>query len=84
MIWGTVVMSITGLILLFPVYATRFLPGVLLPASKIVHSYEAVLAFLAIVTWHLYIAHFEEGVLPFDSSIFTGKTTLERMKEQHR
>ena len=41
MIWGTVVMSITGLILLFPVYATRFLPGVLLPASKIVHSYLA-------------------------------------------
>lgn len=82
-VWGTVVMSITGLILLFPVYATRFLPGVLLPASKIVHSYEAVLAFLAIVTWHLYIAHFAEGVLPFDSSIFTGKTTLERMKEQH-
>ena len=44
-------LSITGLILLFPVH-TRFLLGVLLPASKIVHSYEAVLAFWP-STWHL-------------------------------
>ncbi len=83
MIWGTVVMCITGLILLFPVYATRFLPGILVPAAKVVHSYEALLAFLAIVTWHLYNAHLAEGVFPFDSSIFTGRMTLKRMKEEH-
>ncbi len=83
MIWGTFSMGITGMILLFPVIATRFLPGVLVPASKILHGYEAVLAFLAIITWHFYNAHLAHGVFPLDTSIFTGKVPLERMKEEH-
>ncbi len=83
MIWGTFSMGITGMILLFPVIATRFLPGVLVPASKILHGYEAVLAFLAILTWHMYNAHLAHGVFPLDTSIFTGKVSLERMKEEH-
>ncbi len=83
MIWGTFSMGITGMILLFPVIATRFLPGVLVPASKILHGYEAVLAFLAIITWHFYNAHLAAGAFPLDTSIFTGKVSLERMKEEH-
>jgi formate dehydrogenase subunit gamma len=84
MIWGTVVMGLSGLILLFPIEATRFLPGVFLPAAKVVHSYEAVLAFLAIITWHFYNSHLAEGAFPMDAfSIFTGKTTLKRMEEEH-
>ncbi len=83
MIWGTFSMGITGLVLLFPVIATRFLPGVAVPASKILHGYEAVLAFLAIITWHFYNAHLAAGTFPLDTSIFTGKVTLERMREEH-
>lgn len=83
MIWGTFSMGITGLILLFPVIATRFLPGVAVPAAKVLHGYEAVLAFLAIITWHFYNAHLARGVFPLDTSIFTGKVPLERLKEEH-
>lgn len=83
MIWGTFSMGITGMILLFPVIATRFLPGVVVPASKVLHGYEAVLAFLAIITWHLYNAHLSAGAFPLDTSIFTGKISLERLKEEH-
>ncbi len=83
MIWGTFSMSITGVILLFAVIATRFLPGVLVPASKILHGYEAALAFLAILTWHMYNAHLANGVFPLDTSIFAGKIVVEWMKEEH-
>jgi len=83
MIWGTFTMGITGTILLFPEVTTRVLPGILVPVSKVVHGYEAILAFLAIITWHFYNAHLAAGVFPLDTSIFTGRISLERMKEEH-
>ncbi len=83
MVWGTLVMGITGMILLFPEVTTRILPGVLVPLSKVVHGYEAILAFLAIITWHFYNAHLSSGVFPLDRSIFTGQISLERLKEEH-
>ncbi len=83
MIWGFASMGITGTILLFPVVTTRFLPGVLVPISKVVHGYEAILAFLAIITWHLYNAHLASGVFPLDTSIFTGRVSVKRLEEEH-
>ena len=83
LIWGLLVMGGTGLILMFPVVTTRYLPGVLIPAAKVAHGYEGILAFLAIITWHLYNAHLASGVFPLDTSIFTGKVSGERMLEEH-
>lgn len=83
MIWGLVIMGGTGFILLFPVVATRYLPGVFVPAAKVAHGYEAILAFLAIITWHLYNAHLSSGAFPLDTSIFTGKISGKRMLEEH-
>jgi formate dehydrogenase subunit gamma len=83
LIWGLLVMGGTGLILMFPVVATRYLPGVLIPTAKVAHGYEAILAFLAIITWHLYNAHLSSGAFPLDTSIFTGKVSGERMLEEH-
>jgi formate dehydrogenase subunit gamma len=83
LMWGLLVMGATGLILLFPLAVTRFLPGLLVPAARVAHAYEAILAFLAIVTWHLYNAHLASGVFPVDTSILTGKISAERMREEH-
>ena len=83
LIWGLLVMGGSGLILMFPVVVTRYLPGVLIPAAKVAHGYEAILAFLAIITWHLYNAHLSSGAFPLDTSIFTGKVSGERMLEEH-
>jgi cytochrome b subunit of formate dehydrogenase len=83
MMWGLLVMGVTGFILLFAIDVTKFLPGILIPVAKIAHGYEAVLAFLSIITWHFYNAHLAFGVFPFDSTIFTGKISRERMIEEH-
>jgi len=82
-VWGTVVMAVTGLILLFPVVATSYLPGVIVTASKVAHSYEALLAVLAIALWHFYHAHLAGESFPMDTSIFTGRISAEKMRDHH-
>jgi formate dehydrogenase subunit gamma len=83
LMWGLLVMGATGLILLFPTAVTRFLPGLLVPAARLAHAYEAILAFLAIVTWHFYNAHLAAGIFPLDTSILTGNISAQRMRHEH-
>jgi formate dehydrogenase subunit gamma len=82
-VWGTLLMGVTGLILLFPVVATAFLPGAVVTASRVAHGYEALLAFLAVALWHLYNTHFAADAFPIDTSIFTGRISAEKMREEH-
>ena len=78
-VWGTVVMIITGFMLWNPIATTRFFPGQFIPVSKAAHGGEALLAVLAIVTWHLYHVHIKH----FNRSIFTGYMEREVMEEEH-
>jgi formate dehydrogenase gamma subunit len=79
MIWGTLLMGITGLILWFPDRATLVLPGMAVPVSKALHGWEAILAVLAILTWHMYNVH----IKTFNKSVFTGLMTEEEMLHEH-
>ena len=49
-----------------------------MPAAKIAHGMEAVLAVLSILTWHFYFVH-----IRFNKSIFNGYLTEEQMEEEH-
>jgi hypothetical protein len=42
-----------------------------------------MMAFLIIVTWHIYNAVFSPEVFPLDTSIFTGRISVERMRHEH-
>jgi cytochrome b subunit of formate dehydrogenase len=85
--WGLVLGSIivvsTGLVLLFPVEVTQILPGLVVPIATVAHSSEGLLAFLTILIWHIYNAHLNPDVFPFDTTIFTGRISLERMHHEH-
>lgn len=83
MVIGSLVLIVTGLMLYFPVLTTRFLPGEVIPAALMAHGKEGLLAFLIIITWHLYNAHLSPEAFPFDASIFTGKVSRERMEKEH-
>ncbi len=74
---------ITGFFLAFPVAVTRVLPGQVIAASVEFHGYEATLAVLTIVIWHLYDVILKPGVFPADTSIFTGKISRKRTEEEH-
>ncbi len=78
-VWGTVIMAITGFMMWNPISTTQWLPGEAIPAAKAAHGWEAVLAVVAIIIWHFYHVHLRH----FNKSIFTGKLTSEEMKEEH-
>jgi cytochrome b subunit of formate dehydrogenase len=78
-VWGTIVMGLTGFMMWNPIATTRFLPGEIVPAAKSAHGAEAVLAVLAIVIWHFYNVHISH----LNKSIFTGKITDEEMAHEH-
>jgi formate dehydrogenase gamma subunit len=84
LVLGGLVMIATGFILYFPMAVARFLPGELIPMAKVAHSNEGLMAFLVVITWHIYNAHLAPGIFPFDPAIFTGKISLERLKHEHR
>jgi len=78
-VWGTLVMVVTGFILWNPIATTNLLPGEFVPAAKAVHSGEALLAVLAIIVWHFYMVHFRH----FNKSMFTGYLSREEMEADH-
>lgn len=80
---GGMVIIVTGFILAFPIAVTRFLPGQLVAASVDFHGFEATLAVITIVLWHLYDVIFKPGIFPADTSIFTSKISKKRMMEEH-
>lgn len=84
LVLGGLVMIATGFILYFPMLVARFLPGELIPMAKVAHSNEGLMAFLVVITWHIYNAHLAPGIFPFDPAIFTGKISLERLRHEHR
>ncbi len=80
---GGLLMIGTGLILWFPTFVVRVLPGELIPMAKALHSNEALVIVLLIAVWHIYNAIFSPEVFPLDTSILSGYISRERMKREH-
>jgi formate dehydrogenase gamma subunit len=78
-VWGTVIMIITGFMLWNPIATARWLPGQVIPAAKAAHGGEALLAVLAIIIWHLYNVH----VRHFNRSMLTGMLSEHEMLAEH-
>ncbi|MBN2225856.1 MAG: hypothetical protein JW763_00680 [candidate division Zixibacteria bacterium] len=79
--WGVIVIGTTGLMLWFPEFFTRFLPGWIINVATIIHSDEALLATAFIFTVHFFNTHFRPDKFPMDTVIFTGRVPLEELKE---
>lgn len=79
LIWGSLIMIVTGFILWNPLTTSLLLPGQIIPAAKAAHGSEAVLAVLAIIVWHFYHVH----IKIFNKSMFTGRMTRCQMEEEH-
>ena len=77
--FGILIMGISGFIIWFPVQFTQFLPGGVVPAAKLAHSTEAIVAAIFIIVWHVYHVHIERTNL----SMFTGRLSEEEMRTFH-
>jgi formate dehydrogenase gamma subunit len=78
-VWGSIIMVITGFMMWNPVATNKFLPGAAIPIARIAHSYEALLAALSIIIWHMYNVHLKR----FNRAMFTGKLPHDAMEEEH-
>jgi cytochrome b subunit of formate dehydrogenase/mono/diheme cytochrome c family protein len=78
-VWGTLIMIITGFMMWNPIATAQVLPGEVIPAAKVAHGGEAVLAVLAIILWHFYNVHIKH----LNKSMFTGALTREEMQHEH-
>jgi formate dehydrogenase subunit gamma len=77
--FGFLLMGVSGFIIWFPEFFTQFLPGGVIPAAKLAHSTESVVAAIFILIWHFYHVHFER----LNLSIFTGRLSEHEMREFH-
>jgi hypothetical protein len=51
--------------------------------SHAVHFYEAILATLAIIVWHLYFVIFNPDIYPVNLAWLTGRMSEREMLEEH-
>ncbi len=82
-VWGSIVMVLTGFVLWFMEAAMMILPKGAWDIARAMHGYEALLAFISIIVWHLYCVHFNPSVFPMSKVWLTGKISLHQMKEEH-
>jgi hypothetical protein len=76
-------MIVTGFMLWFDNAVIQFIPKGFLDIALVIHFWEAWLATLAILIWHLYSTVFSPHVYPMNPSWITG-TMPERMyKHEH-
>jgi cytochrome b subunit of formate dehydrogenase len=71
-LWGTSLMGAAGLVLWFPIAASRILPGWMFNLALFVHGAEATLAIVFIFVVHFFNGHLRPGKFPMDTVIFTG------------
>ena len=83
LIWGTVVMAVTGLIMWFDNSSMRILTKHGYDIARTVHFFEAWLATLSIVVWHLYFVAFNPDSYPMSLTWLTGKLSEQEMAEEH-
>lgn len=83
LIWGTIVMLITGVTLWFENFFLQYIPLFYLDIGRVIHYYEAILASLSILVWHFYFVIANPEVYPVNFSMFNGYLTEHEMENEH-
>lgn len=83
LIWGSIVMAVTGVVMWFPELTGRLsgIPRWGIDVAALIHFLEAILATVAIILWHLYHVQFKDGP-GGNVSWITGKLTDSEMREE--
>jgi formate dehydrogenase gamma subunit len=82
-VWGTVIMGITGVMIWFKMDMTHWLPRWVIEVATTIHFYEAILAVLAIIVWHFYHVIFDPDVYPNNTAWLDGRVSEEWYHEEH-
>ena len=85
LVWGTIVMGVTGLMIWFEVQVSSWLglPRWFVDVATLIHYYEAILATCAIIIWHLYAVIFDPDVYPINFAWYDGKMREGQYRHEH-
>jgi cytochrome b subunit of formate dehydrogenase len=83
LLWGSMLMGVTGAFLWFENTAIGLFTKLGYDICRTVHYYEAVLATLAIIVWHLYFVVFNPDAYPMNLAWLTGRLSEKQMHEDH-
>jgi cytochrome b subunit of formate dehydrogenase len=78
--WGMAIIGGSGLMLWFPLFFSRVVPGWLFNIALLIHGEEALLAVGFIFTIHFFNGHLRPEKFPMDMVIFTGRTTIDELR----
>ncbi len=83
LIWGTTVMATTGLLLWFNTFTVGTFTLLGIDVATLIHYYEAILATLAILVWHMYFVILNPDIYPMNLSWLFGTITESEMEDEH-
>jgi len=80
--WGMAIIGTSGLMLWFPAFFARFVPGWIFNIALVIHGEEALMAMVFIFTVHFFNGHLRPDKFPMDLVIFTGRVSIEELKHE--
>ena len=83
MVWGTAIMGLTGIMMWAKVWVGNLLARWWVDVATAIHFYEAILATLAIIVWHLYQVIFDPDIYPMNWAWWDGKMPVDRYRHEH-
>ncbi len=83
LVWGMFVMAGTGLMVWFKGGVGEHVAGWWIDVAITIHWYEAILATLAIVVWHIYGVILDPDAYPMNWAWFDGKMSIEQYEHEH-
>ena len=80
--WGLPLLAVTGLMVMYPLWSSRILPGWALNVAVLLHRAEAILAVAYIFIVHFFIGHLRPFSFPMNEAMFAGSVSLEEAMEE--
>jgi cytochrome b subunit of formate dehydrogenase len=80
--WGMPLLAITGIMLMYPIVATRYVPGWALNIAALLHRAEAILAISYLFIVHFYIGHLRPSSFPMNEAMFAGSIPMEELETE--
>lgn len=81
--WGAFLMIVSGFFMWFEEFSLSLFPLWVHDIFVIIHGYEAILAFLAVIIWHMYNVHLNPENFPMSKIWLNGKITGKELRVLH-
>lgn len=80
--WGMPLLALTGLMMMYPIWTSRWMPGWILNVTALLHRAEAILAVAYIFIVHFFVGHLRPSSFPMNEAMFAGSVPLEEAMEE--